>query len=432
MPNENAASELPDYTQNGDMGENLLRNSSLINTAEVPDSIALDETLGELPGSVFKDTTLKSVTLGPRTLSLEYGESLSRAISQLPVVGGTINLAAGTYVINTAVIGKSALKIIGENYLTTIIDFNNTAANLSFQGTSMYSTGTITSIASGVIVTGSGTLWLANVTTGEQFYIAQRWYKIASVDSDTQITLSEGYAGGATFPGAAYRVGSIIESVVLENLTLKNSTGIGIDFDDCRNVNLEQVQLVDCNIGFSMDNVSEISINTVTSVSHTSHGVTLTGCGFGDVESFSTPSNGGSGVVLNTCRTIPFQYCSSNSNTADGYNLTSCDTISITAEAVSNGSQGIELVSGNSDIFISQGVVESNTSDGVKLTASSDNCFISDCSIKSNGGYGVNIAVAGDDTNLIIGNNFASNTSGQVNNVGTGTLIRSNIGVVDN
>ena len=56
-------------------------------------------------------------------------------------------------------------------------------------------------------VTGSGTLWLANVTAGDSFTVAGDgvMYDVASVDSDTQVTLSVNYAG-VTAASAVYTI----------------------------------------------------------------------------------------------------------------------------------------------------------------------------------------------------------------------------------
>ena len=74
---------------------------------------------------------------------------------------------------------------------------------------SQYSTG-LSSVTNGSpTVTGSGTLWLANVTAGDSFTVAGDgvMYDVASVDSDTQITLSVNYAG-VTAAGAVYAIGT--------------------------------------------------------------------------------------------------------------------------------------------------------------------------------------------------------------------------------
>ena len=74
---------------------------------------------------------------------------------------------------------------------------------------SQYSTGTATVTNGSATVTGTNTLWASNVTVGDSFTIASTgvMYDVASVDSDTQVTLSAPYAG-TTASGAVYAIGT--------------------------------------------------------------------------------------------------------------------------------------------------------------------------------------------------------------------------------
>ena len=74
---------------------------------------------------------------------------------------------------------------------------------------SQYKTGTVTVTNNSPTVTGTNTLWLANVTAGDSFTVAGDgvMYDVASVDSDTQITLSVAYAG-VTASGVVYAIGT--------------------------------------------------------------------------------------------------------------------------------------------------------------------------------------------------------------------------------
>ena len=60
-----------------------------------------------------------------------------------------------------------------------------------------YKTGTVSVTNGSATVTGSGTLWLANVSAGDRFKVKaiNTTYEIASVDSDTQITLNVNWEG---------------------------------------------------------------------------------------------------------------------------------------------------------------------------------------------------------------------------------------------
>jgi len=74
---------------------------------------------------------------------------------------------------------------------------------------SQYKTGTATVTNGSATVTGSGTLWSANVSAADSFTIAGDgvMYDVASVDSDTQVTLSVPYAG-TTASGVVYAIGT--------------------------------------------------------------------------------------------------------------------------------------------------------------------------------------------------------------------------------
>ena len=74
---------------------------------------------------------------------------------------------------------------------------------------SQYSTGLASTTNGSPTVTGTNTLWLANVSAADSFTIAGDgvMYDVASVDSDTQITLSVNYAG-VTASGAVYAIGT--------------------------------------------------------------------------------------------------------------------------------------------------------------------------------------------------------------------------------
>ena len=72
---------------------------------------------------------------------------------------------------------------------------------------SQYSTGLASTTNNSPTVTGTNTLWLANVTAGDSFTVAGDgvMYDVASVDSDTQVTLSVNYAG-VTAAGVVYTI----------------------------------------------------------------------------------------------------------------------------------------------------------------------------------------------------------------------------------
>lgn len=72
---------------------------------------------------------------------------------------------------------------------------------------SQYQVGTVSVTNNNNVVTGSGTLWLANISAGDLFTKVgdNVAYTVASVPSDTQITLTGNY-GGSTSAGSSYGI----------------------------------------------------------------------------------------------------------------------------------------------------------------------------------------------------------------------------------
>lgn len=372
----------------------------------------------------------QNVNIGNKIITINSTQSISEAIASINAVGGgVLNLKAGTYTITTPLIGISNLQIIGESSSTTILDFNSTAANLSFTGTNVYSTGTIT-VASGVNITGSGTSWLANVTAGQYLFLGTRWYSIAAVTGDTSLILSEAYGDNVTLP-STYRIATIKRNIFVKQLGILNSTGTGLAITDCREIVLSDILFLDNNIGYALENVSLCNQTRLLPVSNTSHGYTLTNVGLCSLLNVNSEGNGGSGVVISNMKTVSMNDSTGSANTADGMNATTVVDCILNGGFSGNGGQGMEFVSGCNNNNVSS-IVQGNTSDGIKLTATDDNNKFYGCSITGNGGYGINVAASTDDTNVISSNNFAGNSSGAVNDAGTGTVIRGNVGVADN
>ena len=384
---------------------------------------AIDEALNTEQLLAGGNLTLSKLDLAGLVKTVSVGDDIQEAINALNRTGGgTLQFKIGTYIINRTLRGYSLIKFLGAKQGTTILSFEG-LANLFFESTQVYTAGTISNITGGVNVTGSGTLWLTNVTTDHQFFIANRWYAIDSITSDTALVLKEGYVGGATFPGASYRAAKIVKDIDFEELSFKNSTGTALAITDGRNVTIYQCTFQDNNKGFVFTNVSEFVIDNTLCTSNNNNGYELNTSGFGDIEGLASTSNSNHGAVLNNVSTLPIMFSAGNANTGDGFNVTNATDLFLTVETSSNSSQGIELVSGNTRVTFDKCLCSSNTSDGIKLTASSDDCRISNCVIISNGGFGINIVDSTSDRTLISPNNtFSGNTSGTINEQGTNTF----------
>ena len=86
--------------------------------------------------------------------------------------------------------------ILGESPDNTIIDMGTTyTLGTADQSASQYTTGTISISTDQNFVTGSGTTFTGNVSAGDYILLGYDWYKILSVDSATQLTLTQNFRG---------------------------------------------------------------------------------------------------------------------------------------------------------------------------------------------------------------------------------------------
>ena len=367
---------------------------------------------------------------GPNTVVIFPGDDIQNAIESLNKTGGgRVILKNGIHKLANNITLYSKISLDGESASGVITDFNSGSFGINAAGTDVYTTGTIITIASGVLVEGSGTSWLTNVTAGQHIFIGTRWYEIASVTDDTNLVLAEGYGDNVTLP-ATYRIATVIDNLELKNIKVINSAVTGIALTDCRKVLFDNNISQDNNKGAVFTNISEFNNDRFLAVSNTDNGIELTNMGLSDWESVNSISNGGHNFVLNNVKTMTFFPIAANLATSDGINITTGVDLTILFEASGNGGQGVELVSGCDNITLFNSVADDNTSDGIKLTATSDNCSILNCNFKNNGGYGWNVAASSCDNNYFIKNRFSSNTLGRYSDSGTDTFVDEDVEVI--
>ena len=271
---------------------------------------------------------------------------------------------------------------------------------------------------------GGGTIYLApgtyNMTS--HINIPSNVYLVGASRSAVIID----FGGGAFGVRSLGTVGTHITNILVKDLTIQNSsiTGLKLQYNDFSLI--DGVDVYTANIGIEFDNVDSTAILGM--------GVLCDGCATGIKITNSTSfsiyftasinSTSSHGLVLDTCSSATIFDSGFSDNTGDGINITSCSDIAFISLSIQgNGGQGIELVSGVNHCQFSSSTVDSNTSDGIKLTATSDGNSIVATSISNNGGYGVNIAASTCDNNQIMAPSFENNTSGNINDDGTNTIV---------
>lgn len=342
--------------------------------------------------------------------------------------GGTVFLEAGTYLLTADISIPDGVTLQGVSRDGVIIDCN-TSYKVQITGSNVYSTGTVTINNGDTTVVGSSTVWTAAMI-GRYIWLDGEWYEITARADNTHITI--GAYAGVNLAGATYALATVNFNPTMRRLTITNATGSGVVVSYASEPNIDDIVVYGCGTGLDLDYVLFPRIF----VASTANGVNLD---MNYVSGFKidfcelSDSTTGAGVVFTNCQNATFIDSEMSRNTGNGMSLTSCKGITFFSMTVDeNGAKGIEMVSGNSNLqFLAVGA-DSNTSDGYKLTATDDNIIITDSTVSNNGGYGVNIAASTCDNAIISGNSFVTNTSGAINNSGTGTVIRGNVGYSDN
>lgn len=340
--------------------------------------------------------------------------------------GGTIALVPDTY-FPTSSFTLSSGVTLDMNGAT--IDFGGGAYQFLIQGSNAYSTGTLAVNYGSTSVTGTGTTWTAAMV-GQSILIGDYWYTISARASNTSITLSTAYRG-LNITGATYVIATTVDGASIVNGTVLNNSSIplvrfrycngftmdglscanapqAIDGDDSANVNWLNSSMQNCVIGMTYDNVPFGTFNNCI-------GLDITGGTAMALNGVTNAALGSISFQAITGRAVTFQNCSNL-----GF---------VNYSIIKASSHGVEFISGNSDIDLGEGYFNSCGGDGVKLTASSDRISMSQLSLLNNGGYGINIADSTCDNAAIGLCSFSGNSSGALNDLGTGTAVGINPGL---
>lgn len=258
----------------------------------------------------------------------------------------------------------------------------------------LYNTGTVDVENGSKVVTGNSTAWVtAGVRPGHPFYKTsdRRDYIIASVDSETQITLETAYQE-ATDTGMSYSI-----------------------LRDTQNFAILDIQFQGLNARISFGHIRNFLLNNIF-VSGTSG----TGCSIDFADIFEVSNS-------------RFENCGQSAVNTDGLEiLQSSGSVAGVAVIRNNqclnnkeagGNQGIDCNRPHTKII--DNICRDNDSNGIRLGASADNCIVQGNICEDNVVYGINI-VSGSDNNIVTGNQATGNTTGSILDNGTGNVVADN------
>lgn len=371
----------------------------------------------------FNDGTFRGTfNIGGTTITINNTEDIQTNLDIISTAGGgTLYLQNGTYTLTSDISIPSGVALQGVSRDGVIINCNSSYA-VKIAGTNVYSTGTVTINNGATALVGSGTTWTSDMV-GRYVNLDGLWYEITAFTDTTHLTIDT-YEGD-NLAGSAYVLASTNFTSYLSKLTITGATSSAVIIQYAQEPYLFDLSIYGNGTGIDSDYTTYLQMNTINC---NSNGVNLdmnfTEGFYIDWSDFSTSTTGAGVVMTNYTRNATFFNTSVADNTGNGISVTLGSKIAfISLDISGNGGKGIEFIANNSNNSISDTTLDGNTSDGIKLTATTDLTQIIGVGIINSGGYGINIAAATCDSNQIIAPAFSNNTSGNINDTGTLTVL---------
>lgn len=452
-------------------------NNFQLGTTTNPTFLTLKETDGELN---FEGTTkAKNIVLssqasnpspGEGSKNLWYDNTKSKILSDEKVLGPELYDAVvdaggtGDFTLISAAIaaGHNKLFIRSGTYLETadidipdngillgevmgevVIDLQNThSVKIDGSGGIQEMAGTISVTNGGVLVVGVGTSF-TNLSSGDQIFIDNVFYKIASIADNTNLDISTTYYG-KTISGADYFAQTMYFGINVSNLIIKNSIADGLFIRAALDSTFNNLCIIDCSPNIRLENNDKGSFHNVYALNSRSNGVEilhnfnlgLLGC--------KVCNNNGHGMVFETdgvlmeSKNANILNCIVSNNDGSGIVLESTSSTEFLIDITLSGSfinnnkvSGVTIASDNREIEISKSYIKDNGSDGVVNNASIT--MVDGSYICGNGGIGLNMF---GDENIINSNFIRDNTSdgckinaGALDNIITSCNLRGNSGI---
>lgn len=336
-------------------------------------------------------------------------------------------------------------QLMGESPGNTIILLLGGNSIISDAGGVMETTGTIDLGNYSKAVTGTGTTF-TNLVAGTFILLSTNYYEIASIESDTALTLVDTYVGNS-ITNTAFRAQAMYTGCRIAQLSISSSTSHGIRLRGIRHGSIYALAIYGCNPCIELENCSDvqllavipqyslssglvikscvsISLNTFNAFNNASHGIDVSGdCVNIVLISGACENNNGCGFnVQSGAYLLNLSSCAFKNNNSDGVRLAAgvmCCAIN-NAEIVLNGGMGINSVAMNS--VIGSCTIHDNVSHGVHV---GNNGILDGNKILRNGGDGILVASDADHV-LIADNSMSDNAGNGITTSGAYTIINSN------
>lgn len=229
-------------------------------------------------------------------------------------------------------------------------------------------------------------------------------------------------------------VGDAMNHVVspyLEGITVKNSSISLIKLDYVDNFAGKDIETINGLIGFEALNLEILNFEIFSSVSCPT-GISISNCDGMTLNNMAVEGFAVNGFIFDTINNATFINSSAVDGTGAGIQMINCSDFTLDSYSLVNIVGVGMILDGVSVMSASSGTLEDCTEDGLKIQNITKNCQFVTSNFNDNGGWGVNIVGSDCEDNLFSTNDFSGNTSGAMDDNGTGTLIKVNIGLADN
>ena len=392
----------------------------------------------------FNDGTFRGTfNLGNTQITVDTVAEIQTAIDTVSAAGGGIVfLQPGTYVLTANITIPSNVYLRG--VAGVILDLNG-SYDIRGIGTNVYNTGTVSITNTGTTVTGVGTTF-TSAMVGRYILLQDFWYEITAFTDTTHITIDTDRPYiGTTLSGSTYYIASILSNLGISDVTVKNGTTNAITFSYASDVDIRNITCLDITntnkAGILLAEASRFIVDNIIT-DNCDYGVGLIFARYGEVSNIrSSRSRVGSVECHGECRNVDLNTISvETTTTGSGIQLKDCSLFTVDSFAINNtDDNGVRLISGCSNIVISNGSIDTTTTattSGIALSATCLNIQIIGCQITNCTGYGINIVDSTNTDCILMGNYLLNNSLGGINDVGTRTVIRGNSGgtngVIDN
>lgn len=278
----------------------------------------------------------------------------------------TIFIKNGTYIETSQIQLNAGTVIVGENSTNVIIYGSGLSSALVtniIPSGSTQSAGTISINNNSTTVTGSGTSF-TNLVAGQSILIASVYYTIASIASNTSLTLTTAYKGTAV-SGSNYVATSVAKEIRIYNLSLVNypsnpSTGAGFSFQQIQALRLSGILAIGFNYNYYFSLCSAVLITHSLSQNSLSDGMYFVDSFNCQVAATGNANGSGNGLTITSNLYQSFEFtlesCFYNNNNNYGISIGGTSMIINCSDSiiVHNKQGGIRCTNGTSRISLGQ------------------------------------------------------------------------------